>query len=590
LLERVGEGATAEVFRARDHRLDRTVAIKVLRPQYGANPDARERFAIEARSAAALAVPNIVPVYDFGATDDGSLFIAMRFIDGLSLRELLAERGGVPPAQAVDIGRQIAEALAAAHEAGLIHRDVKPGNILIDRGGRAHLADFGTVKMLAGEVDLTRTGVTFGTAAYLAPEQVRGERVGPRADVYALGVVLYQALTGRPPFTGDDPIAVSYAHVHEQPMPVGALVPNLDPQLERLVMACLAKAPADRPATAREVADVLGQIDRRFAPPPVTPAAVARVEPPWEFADHDTIVVPVRPRDAAVASLGVAPGRPGTLSRSRRRSSAPVALAVLLLAALVVLVAAIVPLLIADRGASLATATTPPPFGTPTAVPAPSVTPGEPTISAPVFVPLPLPTATPFPTLAPTLTPTAQPTPTPAPTPAPTPRPTAEATPQPTAPPATQTLSVRIPDQLFVGDYNGPGSGTYKGRTASWVYGQDTSYSTMTAAFALDYAGSPTGRAQLTLVGMDAENPAKQMVAISINGTVIYQGPDPLPNDFCCGPSGPGNWGSATITFPSDLLKHHDTLTVTNLDPGTCTLCPNYVMVDYAELQFRVAP
>src|SRR5688500_19827751 len=250
LREPIGVGGTAEVFRALDHRLDRIVAVKVLRREFGQDGNARARFAVEARSGAALNVPNIVPVYDFGAADDGSLFIVMRLIDGPSLRRILGERRRLATAAALDIGRQIAEALAEAHMHGLIHRDVKPGNILVDRAGVAHLTDFGTVKVLADADDLTRSGTIFGTAAYLSPEQPTGGPLGPRTDIYASAGVLYAASRGQPPCRGDDPVAVSYRHAHELPRPLAEVVPGLDPEISDLIMSCLAKSPEQRPSDA----------------------------------------------------------------------------------------------------------------------------------------------------------------------------------------------------------------------------------------------------------------------------------------------------------------------------------------------------
>jgi len=155
-------------------------------------------------------------------------------------------------------------------------------------------------------------------------------------------------------------------------------------------------------------------------------------------------------------------------------------------------------------------------------------------------------------------------------------------------PATTETFSLRIPDGWFVGDYDGPGSGTYHGRTASWIYGQGTPYESMTAEFELEYDGTLGRRATLQLTGLDGDDPAKHMISIVLNGTTIYEGPDPLPNDDCCGPSGPGNWGSALFEFSGELLQHHNSLTITNLEPGDCTMCPNYVMIDYAIIEFRV--
>ena len=204
LLDKVGEGGAAEVFRARDQRLDRVVAIKILRRQYVNEQSARTRFLNEARAAAGLAHPNIVDVYDFGQTPDGSMFIAMQFVEGQNLKDMLQRRGRMTAAETLSIVTQVCAALSAAHARGLIHRDVKPQNILVDRKGHARLGDFGIVKALSGP-ELTQAGMTFGTAAYLSPEQATGEPVGPASDVYSLGCVMYEMLSGTPPFTGEQP-------------------------------------------------------------------------------------------------------------------------------------------------------------------------------------------------------------------------------------------------------------------------------------------------------------------------------------------------------------------------------------------------
>src|SRR6476469_4543809 len=191
LLEKIGEGGAAEVFRARDQRLDRIVAIKILRSQYVHDQASRARFINEARSASGLTHPNIVDVYDFGEAPDGSMFIAMQFIEGQDLKEVLQKRGRMTAAETISIATQVCHALAAAHARGLIHRDVKPQNILIDRKGHARLSDFGIVKALSGP-ELTQTGMTFGTAAYLSPEQATGQPISPATDVYGLGCVMYE--------------------------------------------------------------------------------------------------------------------------------------------------------------------------------------------------------------------------------------------------------------------------------------------------------------------------------------------------------------------------------------------------------------
>jgi serine/threonine-protein kinase len=603
ILERIGEGGTAEVFRARDRRLDRIVAVKVLRPQYGQDPEAKARFAVEARTAAALAVPNIVPVYDFGAADDGSLFIVMRYIDGPSLRRVISERGSLPAADAIDIGRQVAQALAAAHGHELVHRDVKPGNILLDAGGTAHLTDFGVVKALAGTGDLTRTGMTFGTAAYLSPEQATGARVGPRTDLYALGVVLYEALAGRPPFSGDDPMAVSYQHAHEVPTPLGVVIPGVDSELQRVVMQSLEKDPERRPSSAAEVATILTSIAGRLGstspvaaaigasqagmPPAVlgttvspddataawsTPIARA---PAWHASAANTTPISTV-GNASPMHAGIATPAPRTRpAAARRRSGAVAGTAVVVLAIALVGVGTLLALNMLsgrDNAGSVAEAS-------PTTRPLPT-----PRASAPAIVP----SVTPTPEPPPAVTPEPPPAVTPEPPPAATPEPPPAATPEP-PPPAAQDFSVEIPDEWFAGDYD-QGSGRYHGRTASWVYGQGTAYHTMTASFQLTHQGQAVGPATLQLVGLDGENPIKNRMRIVLNGVTIHEGPNPLPNDECCGPSGPGNWGSAVFEFAGEILSRNNSLVISNLEPADCTTCPKYVMVDYGVLEYRARP
>ncbi|MDQ5825816.1 MAG: protein kinase [Chloroflexota bacterium] len=245
LLEKIGDGGSAEVFRARDERLGRVVALKLLRPQFVSDPTWRRRFEIEAKAGAGLAHPNIVDIYDVGEGPDGTLFIAMQYVEGPDLKSVLWKRGRLLPGEVVALSRQVSAALAVAHRSGLIHRDVKPQNILIDGQGNARLTDFGIVKALAGAT-LTQSGMTFGTAAYLSPEQATGMQVGPTSDIYALGCVMYEMLSGTPPFTGDNPTTIAYKQVWEQPRPLHELVSDVPPSLERVVMRCLDKDPNGR--------------------------------------------------------------------------------------------------------------------------------------------------------------------------------------------------------------------------------------------------------------------------------------------------------------------------------------------------------
>ena len=258
LLEQVGQGGTAKVFRARDQRLDRIVAVKILRRQFVHDQASRARFLNEARAAAGLAHPNIVDVYDFGEAPDGSMFIAMQFVEGQNLKDILQRRGRMTAAETVSIVRQVCGALSAAHACGLIHRDVKPQNILIDRTGHARLGDFGIVKAVSGP-ELTQTWMTFGTATYLSPEQATEEPIGPASDVYALGCVMYEMLSGTPPFTGDNPAVVAYKQVWEQPRPLRDLAPEVPRYLENVVMRCLQKSPRARYLTTDALSTDLSQ-------------------------------------------------------------------------------------------------------------------------------------------------------------------------------------------------------------------------------------------------------------------------------------------------------------------------------------------
>jgi serine/threonine-protein kinase len=266
LLDKVGEGGAAEVYRARDTRLDRIVAVKLLRRQYTYDEASRRRFEVEARAAARLSHPNIVDIYDFGETDDGTMYLAMRFIEGRSLKELIARRGRLAPAEAIAIARQACAALTAAHAQGLVHRDVKPQNMMVDAKGNAHLTDFGVVKALSGPA-LTQSGMTFGTAAYLSPEQATGEQVGPPSDIYALGCVMYEMLSGDPPFTGDNPAVVAYKQVWEQPRPLHDVAPEVPPSLESIVMRCLQKDPARRYPTASALSADLDRLSVSYNQP-----------------------------------------------------------------------------------------------------------------------------------------------------------------------------------------------------------------------------------------------------------------------------------------------------------------------------------
>ncbi|MDQ2902658.1 MAG: protein kinase [Chloroflexota bacterium] len=247
LQESIGRGGMATIYRGRDLRMDRVVAIKVLREVYSTDPKFVTRFQREAKAASALQHPNIVQVYDYGQTE-GNYFIVMECIEGTDLRRYLRSRGLLDIDRAIIIAHDVALGLGAAHRRGIVHRDVKPQNILVGRDGSIKLTDFGIASVYKdiNAERLTTTGMTLGTVQYYAPEQAQGEIVSPAADVYALGIVIYEMLTGRTPFDGDTPVAVAMQHIQDLPVPPSQLNPNIPPALEDIIMRCLEKIPEMR--------------------------------------------------------------------------------------------------------------------------------------------------------------------------------------------------------------------------------------------------------------------------------------------------------------------------------------------------------
>ncbi|HTN81315.1 MAG TPA: Stk1 family PASTA domain-containing Ser/Thr kinase [Acidimicrobiales bacterium] len=274
LQRRVGRGGMADVFLARDQLLDRPVALKVLFPEFAQDPAFVERFRREAQAAANLNHPNIVSVYDWGEAA-GTYYIVMEYIDGRSLADVLRTEGRIRPDRAIDATVAVALALASAHTSGVIHRDIKPANILITRDGQVKVADFGIARALntAHEQDLTQAGSVMGTASYFSPEQAQGHQLDPRSDLYSLGVVLYEMLTGKPPFTGENPVSIAYKQVHERPVPPSQIVPTTPPGLEGITLQLLAKDPADRYANC---GDLITDLRRVRAGKPPLGATAAR--------------------------------------------------------------------------------------------------------------------------------------------------------------------------------------------------------------------------------------------------------------------------------------------------------------------------
>ncbi|MER6560436.1 serine/threonine-protein kinase [Streptomyces sp. NPDC001027] len=250
----IGRGGMAVVYRAHDLRLDRTVALKLLAPELARNDVFRKRFTHESRAAAAIDHPHIVPVFEADETD-GVLYIAMRYVEGSDLRHLLDRQGPLPLAKAVRIAAQIASALDAAHEHGLVHRDVKPGNILVARGTdtdhpeHAYLTDFGLTKKSLSLTGFTTVGQFVGTLDYVSPEQISGRPVDGRCDVYGFACVVYECLAGRPPFLRDDDMALLWAHQNADPPLLTQTRPDLPAHVDRVFVRALAKSPDDRQDT-----------------------------------------------------------------------------------------------------------------------------------------------------------------------------------------------------------------------------------------------------------------------------------------------------------------------------------------------------
>lgn len=264
ITERVGIGGMAEVYRAHDTVLDRIVAVKVMLPQYAADPTFTQRFRQEAASAAKLQSPYIVSIYDWGL-DDETYYIVMEFLRGTDLKTAINQRGAINQRKVAEIGAQIAQALSVAHQGGIIHRDIKPQNIMIQPDGNIKVMDFGIAR--AGDAGLSQTSTVLGTAHYVSPEQAQGKELTGSSDIYSLGIVLYEAATGVLPFEGSDAVSVAVKQVNEQPKPPREINPDISPSLEAIILCAMDKNPENRFATA---ADMRRALNDFIAGRPVT--------------------------------------------------------------------------------------------------------------------------------------------------------------------------------------------------------------------------------------------------------------------------------------------------------------------------------
>ena len=283
---RIGRGGMADVFLAHDRLLDRPVAVKVLFPEYATDPSFVERFRREAQAAANLNHPNIVGVYDWGR-QGSTYFIVMEYVDGKSLADILRTRGRLSAMQSAEIAGEVAAALGFAHANGMIHRDIKPANILVATNGTVKVADFGIARAVnaATQENLTQAGAVMGTATYFSPEQAQGLAIDARSDLYSLGIVMYESVSGRPPFSGDNPVTIAYRQVHEAPLPLHQVAPDVPAGYETITGHLLAKNAAQRYSSAddvrldlrrfREGGTVLADAPTGIAPAVVGAAALA---------------------------------------------------------------------------------------------------------------------------------------------------------------------------------------------------------------------------------------------------------------------------------------------------------------------------
>ena len=289
----LGRGGMAKVYRGQDTVLGRTVAIKILAPQYAEDQGFVQQFRREAQAAARISNQTIVSVFDTGS-DDGVHFIVMEYVEGRTLADYLTGGGRIMPDRAIDIAIDVARALEAAHAQGVIHRDIKPGNIMLDGQGDVKVTDFGIARVTATAETVAQTAAVLGTASYLSPEQAQGQPVDVRSDIYSLGCVLFEMVTGRPPFPGDSPVTVASKHVLEQPTPPSQINQDVSPDLDAVILRALAKNPANRYQSATEMREDLERVKRGqpVEATPLLPAGVGTTQVIHRDQPAQTAVLP----------------------------------------------------------------------------------------------------------------------------------------------------------------------------------------------------------------------------------------------------------------------------------------------------------
>lgn len=555
LTDVIGRTNTAVVYKARQPALNRFVAVKVLRAL-----DQRyiSRFEREAQAIAQLQHRNILPIYDYGQLGPWRYFVSQYVENGTSLANLIGA-DFLDQAASLRLMIYVLGALEYAHSRGVFHRDVKPANILMPWPDWPLLADFGIAKLIDANLQqLTPPGQALGTPAYMAPEVGLQQVIDQRADIYSAGVVLYELLTGQLPFEASTPLAVLMKHIHDPPSAPRRLNPDIHPAAEAIVLRAIAKDPTDRYQRATDMAldieQALKQIERSQAQAWLIGQLSSRPAVATKSrSGYTTRKLPPTAHIPAVVS-GSPPRGPAsmppaaTTSQPGRLRGLGVLVGLILLLGLVALL-----IFFARRPDSLAQAPVSPAASAPAAQPA-----NPPPMAG---------NEQPRPTASPYVPPPAQPP-----------------SELPEVSQSGDVITVRLEDGTWQGGYNlSQGASRYGGRSATWIYGNTTEYSVMRVSF--EVIGQPAGEAQLLIEGMDSEGRQKTPISIAVNGTEIYNGPNPLPDDDL--PLETGTWASNTWSFDAAVLEPgRNQITISNLAGGTFGR-PPFFMLDYAELSYH---